>query len=235
MASPSQDPLYVFLRVPFRDLHRIAPSSVVDIFVQYHIHHAPTISLSQPTTGLGYPVSVEINWPSPRNSWNIHQEQLFYLNMSGHAARNSYPDYNSTINPMHVTSSLNPHATHFQEIDHHLIVDDLDVAEEFENRDWLLDDVQETATAPDSIVVRNRSRDEDIYEDFMKTRKSREEDEVESNICVVCQDDLHEKENDNETIATLHCGHEYHMHCIKNWMKIKNVCPLCNSKALPQH
>ena len=35
-----------------------------------------------------------------------------------------------------------------------------------------------------------------------------------------------------EKIGTLHCGHEYHADCLKKWLLVKNVCPICKSEAL---
>lgn len=49
-------------------------------------------------------------------------------------------------------------------------------------------------------------------------------------ICVVCQDGL--LEEGNEEIATLHCGHDYHPECIKNWLFHNNVCPICKSTGI---
>ena len=42
------------------------------------------------------------------------------------------------------------------------------------------------------------------------------------------QDDYKSKEK----IATLDCGHEYHSDCLKKWLRLKNVCPICKSEAL---
>ncbi|GFP79638.1 probable E3 ubiquitin-protein ligase hip1 [Phtheirospermum japonicum] len=48
------------------------------------------------------------------------------------------------------------------------------------------------------------------------------------NFCVVCQTDYgHE-----ESIGVLDCGHEYHRECIKQWLVMKNSCPVCKSTAL---
>uniref|UniRef100_A0A2K2C9X0 RING-type E3 ubiquitin transferase n=1 Tax=Populus trichocarpa TaxID=3694 RepID=A0A2K2C9X0_POPTR len=35
-----------------------------------------------------------------------------------------------------------------------------------------------------------------------------------------------------EKIASLDCGHEYHADCLKKWLRLKNVCPICKSEAL---
>ncbi|XP_060178142.1 brassinosteroid-responsive RING protein 1-like [Lycium barbarum] len=49
-------------------------------------------------------------------------------------------------------------------------------------------------------------------------------------ICAIC---LCEYEND-ETIGTLDCRHEYHAGCIEQWLlKGKQNCPICRSSVLP--
>nr|XP_010327573.1 probable E3 ubiquitin-protein ligase RHG1A [Solanum lycopersicum] len=52
-------------------------------------------------------------------------------------------------------------------------------------------------------------------------------DKVEE-ICSIC---LSEYVND-ETIGTLHCGHEYHATCIEKWLlRGKKNCPICRSSV----
>lgn len=34
-----------------------------------------------------------------------------------------------------------------------------------------------------------------------------------------------------ESIGVLNCGHEYHIDCIKKWLLVKNICPICKSSA----
>lgn len=46
--------------------------------------------------------------------------------------------------------------------------------------------------------------------------------------CIICQDEY----EDNEKLGTLDCGHEYHVDCLKKWLLLKNVCPICKSAAL---
>ncbi|XP_038691202.1 probable E3 ubiquitin-protein ligase ZFP1 [Tripterygium wilfordii] len=46
--------------------------------------------------------------------------------------------------------------------------------------------------------------------------------------CIICQDDYKRQEK----IGTLDCGHEYHAVCLKKWLLVKNVCPICKSEAL---
>ncbi|PNT58825.1 hypothetical protein POPTR_001G373700v4 [Populus trichocarpa] len=50
----------------------------------------------------------------------------------------------------------------------------------------------------------------------------------EADSCIICQDDYKSKEK----IASLDCGHEYHADCLKKWLRLKNVCPICKSEAL---
>ncbi|GFP88485.1 E3 ubiquitin-protein ligase mbr2 [Phtheirospermum japonicum] len=54
-------------------------------------------------------------------------------------------------------------------------------------------------------------------------------------ICVVCQDGLYQEEKENKMIAILGCMHEYHVDCIKPWLRTKDFCPLCKAKALISH
>lgn len=50
----------------------------------------------------------------------------------------------------------------------------------------------------------------------------------EADFCVICQTDY----NNQETIGTLDCGHEYHAECVKKWLVVKNTCPICKSTGL---
>ncbi|KAK9092788.1 hypothetical protein Syun_027699 [Stephania yunnanensis] len=46
--------------------------------------------------------------------------------------------------------------------------------------------------------------------------------------CIICQLDYEKEEN----VGILECGHEYHADCIKQWLTLKNVCPICKMPAL---
>ena len=46
-------------------------------------------------------------------------------------------------------------------------------------------------------------------------------------LCSICLDHF----NKNRKIGALACGHYYHYRCIKKWLIIKRVCPLCISKV----
>lgn len=66
----------------------------------------------------------------------------------------------------------------------------------------------------------------------LETRSCRDGDEKEE--CSVCLDALQQQQEGIMHIATLHCGHEYHVRCItRSLLQRGNVCPLCTGKALP--
>ncbi|KAK3137999.1 hypothetical protein QOZ80_5AG0363160 [Eleusine coracana subsp. coracana] len=53
-------------------------------------------------------------------------------------------------------------------------------------------------------------------------------DHVENDACIICQEEYEA----NELIGTLECGHKYHAMCIKQWLMMKNLCPICKTTAL---
>ncbi|XP_019172607.1 PREDICTED: E3 ubiquitin-protein ligase MBR1-like [Ipomoea nil] len=48
--------------------------------------------------------------------------------------------------------------------------------------------------------------------------------------CSICQEGY--KRGDELEVGRLECGHYYHIHCIKQWLLNKNVCPLCNNSVI---
>ncbi|XP_031740109.1 probable E3 ubiquitin-protein ligase ZFP1 isoform X1 [Cucumis sativus] len=50
----------------------------------------------------------------------------------------------------------------------------------------------------------------------------------ETNSCTICLDVI----DDGTKIGILDCKHYYHADCLKQWLLIKNVCPVCKSEAL---
>ncbi|CAA7058608.1 unnamed protein product [Microthlaspi erraticum] len=46
--------------------------------------------------------------------------------------------------------------------------------------------------------------------------------------CCICQEVYAEGDN----LGTLECGHEFHKDCIKQWVMLKNLCPICKTVAL---
>ncbi|KAF6142064.1 hypothetical protein GIB67_001261 [Kingdonia uniflora] len=51
----------------------------------------------------------------------------------------------------------------------------------------------------------------------------------ESETCAICLDEIKNGKN----IGSLQCGHEYHINCIKRWLRVKDLCPKCKRQCLP--
>ncbi|KAL1363448.1 hypothetical protein HN51_011661 [Arachis hypogaea] len=51
--------------------------------------------------------------------------------------------------------------------------------------------------------------------------------EVEADVCIICQDEY----KNQDMIGVLQCEHEYHADCLRKWLVVRNVCPLCKSEA----
>ncbi|XP_074581139.1 uncharacterized protein LOC141837668 isoform X2 [Curcuma longa] len=45
--------------------------------------------------------------------------------------------------------------------------------------------------------------------------------------CAICLEEY----KDNKKLGRLKCGHDYHICCISQWLKMKNVCPICRASA----
>ena len=50
----------------------------------------------------------------------------------------------------------------------------------------------------------------------------------EPDICVICQDEYAAE----ELVGALRCGHQYHMKCIKKWLRRITKCPICRDTAI---
>lgn len=46
--------------------------------------------------------------------------------------------------------------------------------------------------------------------------------------CCICQEDYVEE----EYVGRLDCGHDFHTDCIKKWLTLKNLCPICRTTGL---
>lgn len=53
-------------------------------------------------------------------------------------------------------------------------------------------------------------------------------DQVEREPCCICQEEY----MDGDVLGMLECGHDYHADCIKQWLKQKNLCPVCKTTGL---
>ena len=47
------------------------------------------------------------------------------------------------------------------------------------------------------------------------------------NACTICMMEF----ESNDVLLNLGCGHDFHYDCIKNWLLVKNECPVCRSKV----
>ena len=37
---------------------------------------------------------------------------------------------------------------------------------------------------------------------------------------------------DGDDLGTLDCGHDFHVGCVRQWLVVKNTCPICKNTAL---
>ncbi|XP_055802246.1 E3 ubiquitin ligase BIG BROTHER-related-like [Solanum dulcamara] len=54
-------------------------------------------------------------------------------------------------------------------------------------------------------------------------------DDEDEEACAICLLEY----KDEDTIATLQCGHEFHTECINKWLQRKKACPFCRASVLP--
>ncbi|CAK9135344.1 unnamed protein product [Ilex paraguariensis] len=59
---------------------------------------------------------------------------------------------------------------------------------------------------------------------------SKTEGQVEAEPCCICQEEY----NDGDDLGMLECGHDFHSSCIKQWLRHKNLCPICKKTAFPK-
>ncbi|ESQ44776.1 hypothetical protein EUTSA_v10003162mg [Eutrema salsugineum] len=72
---------------------------------------------------------------------------------------------------------------------------------------------------------------EEIISNRLKQRKyksSSTKSPQDAEPCCICQEEYTE----GEDTGTLECGHDFHSQCIKEWLKQKNLCPICKTTGL---
>lgn len=47
----------------------------------------------------------------------------------------------------------------------------------------------------------------------------------EKSFCAICMDDIEM----NEVVTRLECPHRFHNHCLHDWIKVKQICPVCKN------
>ncbi|KAH0735554.1 hypothetical protein KY285_011261 [Solanum tuberosum] len=122
--------------------------------------------------------------------------------------------------------------------------------------------IHTTAIVPAQPIVNEVDDDEENYSEFSDNDDDDEDDEEDVDVDVseysktrtyhvptmdISGDDdviVEEQEacaiclieyNDEDTIGTLQCGHEFHVECIKKWLMRKKTCPYCRAQLLPTH
>uniref|UniRef100_A0A0D9WAC6 RING-type E3 ubiquitin transferase n=1 Tax=Leersia perrieri TaxID=77586 RepID=A0A0D9WAC6_9ORYZ len=66
---------------------------------------------------------------------------------------------------------------------------------------------------------------------LLKQRKFsswRLEASLEDEPCCICQEEY----VDGDDLGTLDCGHDFHVGCVRQWLVVKNTCPICKNTAL---
>ncbi|ONK58307.1 uncharacterized protein A4U43_C09F10820 [Asparagus officinalis] len=44
--------------------------------------------------------------------------------------------------------------------------------------------------------------------------------------CIICREEM-------LTAKKLHCGHLFHVHCLRSWLERQNICPTCRALVIP--
>ncbi|KAL9241255.1 hypothetical protein vseg_015386 [Gypsophila vaccaria] len=66
-----------------------------------------------------------------------------------------------------------------------------------------------------------------MIEDHLRTKTHVDRSE-DTDLCSICLNEFEE----GSCVGVLDCGHEFHRQCIKKWLVINNVCPLCKSTGV---
>jgi E3 ubiquitin-protein ligase Arkadia len=77
----------------------------------------------------------------------------------------------------------------------------------------------------------NTGLSEEVVKKLLKQRKFsswRLKASLDHEPCCICQEEY----VDGDDLGRLDCGHDFHAGCIKQWLVLKNVCPICKNTAL---
>ncbi|KAK9669003.1 hypothetical protein RND81_13G102300 [Saponaria officinalis] len=83
------------------------------------------------------------------------------------------------------------------------------------------------------VVIENNFMDEHqtkMIENNLKTKTHHVNKGEDSDVCSICLDEFEE----GSCVGVLDCRHQFHSNCLKNWLVINNVCPLCKSTGVRQ-
>lgn len=97
------------------------------------------------------------------------------------------------------------------------------------------DEYEELLQLEDEIGYVSRGLPEAELEKFITkhetTRKQKNihnPEELPQSCCICCQ-----SINENDKICCLPCSHTHHTECIREWLGINKVCPLCRKEVMP--
>ena len=103
------------------------------------------------------------------------------------------------------------------------------------SNDTLLTSPDSFASSPsfDDVSPLASDNDNDLYHQhaFSTPKQNNNVIEIfdeddEDNLCTICMLDV----EDGERVGVLPCDHLFHADCLKEWIKRRNVCPLCQTK-----
>ncbi|XP_047340934.1 E3 ubiquitin-protein ligase MBR2-like [Impatiens glandulifera] len=70
--------------------------------------------------------------------------------------------------------------------------------------------------------------EETIMKDMQQSKFMSLDSSLKSEPCCICQEEYAIGDN----MGKLECGHDFHTNCIKKWLTVKNICPICKMPAL---
>ena len=85
--------------------------------------------------------------------------------------------------------------------------------------------------SPDMIRRHKKKKIKKEEINFLQEKKVKKnlKDKLQDKSCSICLNEF----NVGEHISYLPCCHVYHSKCIKKWLKIANLCPLCKEQVKP--
>ncbi|KAM3350414.1 hypothetical protein ACQJBY_022899 [Aegilops geniculata] len=66
------------------------------------------------------------------------------------------------------------------------------------------------------------------YEELLALEEHIGDVNTENEACIICQEEYKAE----DCVGILDCGHRYHAECLKQWLTVKNLCPICKTTAL---
>ncbi|KAL6561333.1 hypothetical protein OROMI_016934 [Orobanche minor] len=201
-----------------------------DIFTSYYFHHQNPLA---PVRWVDKKIPIFVF---------VHEKYLMYSHhwfpVYVQYQTQPYVGYSYTHNVIHVASVSGGAVSndHYQQF--MMDCDDswvMNAREEEEDDDILLNEeelrawnsLDEDLVVYDSSDVDDDGLSQQTITQHLKTRNYHPVGNAQ--ICVVCQDCLLQED---EKIATLDCGHGFHVGCITSWMMLKNSCPLCRGMGI---